>query len=658
MHLPSSKRRSILTYWSISVCWTVISRFAIAQVECRLWLAPSNLSTEKAPRLGLFAGEPGFAEGEVIPSWEMAVPVFDFLQSPAANRNPENRKIVNFVDSNMWVSDYAGSKFESNRSQSVFIPGIGVHPNHHTGYANVDWLQDSILNRKPDEFLMEIWGKAHPSRGVITPYYNATLMATKKITPGMELLAYLGDPKELEEENIYQEKFTLVDYEKANAVLEKIMEYFDEFGEQMSDRLKDEMLDFILETILDGADGAHAKVIRSLIPAHPDKLRRVKDAGGTFEYRYRDMVKSSQWLEQRGLCVDHLHPGKSTIPDAGRGAFAKRPLEAESIISPVPMMPILNSEVLELYSRVLEITTNGHVEYVLDETKPPTGYQMLMNYCFGHPESSVLFLPTAPIVNLINHAPTGDQVNAKLQWSTHEYVYNDYDFQDVPPSKWDLQNLPPIVMELVATKDINEGDEILIDYGRDWEQSWREYKQAWEAIYPEVRSSAGETLNQKWPLKSVEIRSLYAEKPFPVDIRQHQVPYGPGIVSACYVGSVEDVPDGHPRFNEAGQGIAIWKAPTDSKEFMGQILGICDLMSREEAFSGDNKTLQTWNYTIITQLKDNDVDKLVEVRKVPHRAITLIDRPYTSDVHFPGAFRRWINIEDKLFPQAWRNLRQ
>jgi hypothetical protein len=151
---------------------------------------------------------------------------------------------------------------------------------------------------------------------------------------------------------------------------------------------------------------------------------------------------------------------------------------------------------------------------------------------------------------------------------------------------------------------------------------------------------------------------LYAEKPFPVDIRQHQVPYGPGIVSACYVGSVEDVPDGHPRFNEAGQGIAIWKAPTDSKEFMGQILGICDLMSREEVFSGDNKTLQTWNYTIITQLKDNDVDKLVEVRKVPHRAITLIDRPYTSDVHFPGAFRRWINIEDKLFPQAWRNLRQ
>ena len=49
-----------------------------AEEECRLWLAPSHLSTDKNQVFGLFAGSQGFAEDEIIPSHDVAVPLLDF----------------------------------------------------------------------------------------------------------------------------------------------------------------------------------------------------------------------------------------------------------------------------------------------------------------------------------------------------------------------------------------------------------------------------------------------------------------------------------------------------------------------------------------------------------------------------------------------------
>jgi hypothetical protein len=59
----------------------------------------------------------------------------------------------------------------------------------------------------------------------------------------------------------------------------------------------------------------------SLIPANPRKLKKVQEAGGTFMYRYKDMVKSKKWLNENGFCLDAIRQGISAIPNAGRGAF-------------------------------------------------------------------------------------------------------------------------------------------------------------------------------------------------------------------------------------------------------------------------------------------------------------------------------------------------
>lgn len=617
--------------------------------DCSLWLAPSLLSSEQKPVFGLFAGSQGFAEDEVIPSYEIAVPVFDFLRSPAAQRSDLNRAVVEFVDSNMWTADFAGSQLEGNHSQSVFIPGIGALSNYHSGISNVDWLQGSLLLRGLDEHMQAHTGMAHPSRGAITHYYNATMRATKTIQPGMELFAQYGDTWD-NNDNTYHDKVTRGDYEKADKVIDEILKFMDIYGAQMSDKLKDDVLDFMLETVLEGADGKNAKVVRSLIPAHPGKLQRVKDAGGSFAYRNRDMIKSMDWLKKHGQCVDNLRVGRSTIPDAGRGAFAKRAIKLGFTISPVPMLPLQNEEVLELYNETKEEDGEmGKKEYVLDDSKPPSGYQLLLNYCFGHPESTLLLLPMAPMVNLINHASDETKVNAFLQWSKHDHVFNDHHLHDVPVQDWDTTSIPPMIMELVATRDIQEGEEILIDYGVDWEEAWQKFKQEWENKY--LHSGT----NAKWPLHALDLRPVYKKKPFPVDIKPGQAPYPQGVLTACFIQNVDDLPDGQPRKNSAGLQITRWLSPTTFQEYLGKNLVVCDLNDRKEVSDGAGAL--SYNYTVMTRLKDSTVDKLIEVRDVPQSAITLVDRPYTSEIHTPSAFRRWISMEDQRFPQAWRNLR-
>jgi hypothetical protein len=103
------------------------------------------------------------------------------------------------------------------------------------------------------------------------------------------------------------------------------------------------------------------------------------------------------------------------------------------------------------------------------------------------------------------------------------------------------------------------------------------------------------------------------------------------------------------------QQISQFLGPATPSEVAGHSLNICDLMDRieyVEPFDGISK----YNYTVHTR-KSKDSSTIIEVRMVPHYAITFVDRPYTSDIHTPGAFRRWIGIEDQRFPQSWRNAR-
>lgn len=149
--------------------------------RCRLWLAPSYTSTEKRTRYGIFAGVP-YRENESLPMAEIAVPLIDMI-GPYNRETPQKNRIMNFLESHLWTSQYAGTTWEGNHSVPVLVPGIGVLPQYHSGIFNVDFLQEAVLLR--DRPPTPRPGEAHPIRGAITPFYNVTIKATRAIPAGM-----------------------------------------------------------------------------------------------------------------------------------------------------------------------------------------------------------------------------------------------------------------------------------------------------------------------------------------------------------------------------------------------------------------------------------------------------------------------------------------
>jgi hypothetical protein len=109
-----------------------------------------------------------------------------------------------------------------------------------------------------------------------------------------------------------------------------------------------------------------------------------------------------------GVCQDHIYVKSSTITQAGQGAFSRRFLPKGSIIISSPML---------LATRDL---MNLNITSKEDKINPN---QLMLNYHFGHKNSSILFLPINQM-NAINHNSKrkrgGEKPNARIELSTRD----------------------------------------------------------------------------------------------------------------------------------------------------------------------------------------------------------------------------------------------
>ena len=116
-----------------------------------------------------------------------------------------------------------------------------------------------------------------------------------------------------------------------------------------------------------------------------------------------------------------------------------------------------------------EIDSDGNRVKVDDE---PIGYQLLMNYCFGHKESKLIICPQSNAI-LINHCSirhkegantcnNGNGPNARVQWASG---------WDPKTKDWLQKSMEEIKeltvngqrglsLEVVAMSDIAPGDEV------------------------------------------------------------------------------------------------------------------------------------------------------------------------------------------------------
>lgn len=606
----------------------VLASFASGDDQCGVYLGPSSTTTENEPKLGLYAGK-DYETGDALGRPEVGIPLIDFTES-WNRRDTEADLVMQFLEGFLWTAEYGGSKWEGNKSVTNIIPGFGTLAAYHAGTHNVDWRQGSVITR--DREGVTVPGKSHPSRGAISTYTNYTMRASQPIKRGMEIFANFGDvwDGDKNKEDIYGDKLTRWDYQDADKILEKILEFMDKHGEKMNAQTRDDVLDFVLGKVLGTAAGTHAKVIRSLIPAHPGKLQTVKDMGGTFAYRNPDLVKTQKWLDKHAVCADNLENKLSTNPEAGRGAFAVRNIKKGKIVAPVPMLHIAKDDVTFMYELVEKVMDNGKkkFEYNLDK---PLGQQLLVNYCLAHPESSMFLFPLSSQVTQVNHAPP-EKANARLTWSKNKYWGNAYDLQDMTPKELADYHHVSVTMELYALRDIAEGEEVFIDYGREWEAAWKTHM----ADYKE----------SDWPIKAEDLKQEFKNKPHKTREEREKEPLPENVKTVCIV-ETDEMTDGMRKVNDEGDEIAIWVAPANLDEFIGSNMYLCDIIDKKP--SGEH----FYNYTIWGY---ND-GMTTEVIDVPHSVVSFVDMPYTSDMHHADAFRHPIGIPDVIFPQAWRDRR-
>ena len=231
----------------------------------------------------------------------------------------------------------------------------------------------------------------------------------------------------------------------------------------------------------------------------------------------------------------------------------------------------------------------------------------------------MLLFPYGPGVNLINHR--GYDANVGLRWSkspAHRSQWLDLPLRDL----WNVMYPGALILEVVALRDIQQGEELYLDYGREWEDAWEEHVRNWR---PEDNAR-----NYVYPADmdlSQPFRSLHEQK---------INPYPRNLATACF----EENWDRDPGRQE-------WTPPKHWPEG----LVYCRILKREQKADGSYVYEASLGFDILPHAED---DFQYINTNIPHSAITFVDRPYMSDMHLKNAFRHTIGLPQELVPSTWK----
>ena len=117
--------------------------------------------------------------------------------------------------------------------------------------------------------------------------------------------------------------------------------------------------------------------------AFPNDIQDVSTAVqmGTARFSAKDSIRSIEWLENNGACIDNIVSGVSTIPQTGHGAFATRSITSGGVITTSPVVT-LEREQLYLWGNDAKNDDGSIVKELM-------GHQLFLNYCYGHEQSSL-----------------------------------------------------------------------------------------------------------------------------------------------------------------------------------------------------------------------------------------------------------------------------
>ena len=586
---------------------------SLTNVTCGLYLAESSIP---GGGMGMYTGQSRVSEANAGPS-----DVCHLLIGKGAKET--------IFDRYMWSGLPAGEE-----GNYLLCSGFGALPNGHYSLYNT-WLSmgtqsDADLHRR----------EGHGA-GSFTLFHDACAKTQNSVLAGEEVFLnygtnYFENRPEYKDIFYHPNQFLMAD-----SFISSLSSFAESIKpEDLRKVAEKKGMSYFVNMIKEDTPGLNE--ITKLLPDTFDEIRAVADIGGAARNQLPTSIRSVDWLEENGSCIDNLKPGMSEKKERGRGAFATHSIRKGDVVVMSPLLYVFRDK-LE-YS----FTDDDHTKKNMT--------QQVINYCFGHPDSPVLLWPYAPVVNLINHDSTNN--NLLLRWADDskqpDWWMDEEKRRQIIANDREQYGGSGLMLEFVASRDIGEDEEVLLDYGEAWDEAWKEHAKAWLPPDGAEQYTAAHFYNDKTQHPILRTIEDQENNPYPVNVEMKCL-----VTYTRPTNPYEDVKDKGVDIVETK---IIWEHPIADPALRGrydhQYLRPCRILSRKAVSFVEE--VETFNYTIEI-LNGEGQDPESEVRPyerivaqdLPRSAFKFFDRGHSSDVYIKNAFRKAIGMSGDIFPLEW-----
>ena len=323
------------------------------------------------------------------------------------------------------------SEFDADQVNAV-IPGFGMLANSHPGLVNAN--NDGCQQRRP-------WtDRSNPVTGSFSECQRLTFSASNHIAKGEEIFAEYGDNWFRHRSSIFGNLPLSQDFVEADRLLRKWVKVI---NEENQTGLSEELWTTSAKIL---EDHMHFERLYNALPKtgkEATEWLRLYPKQTTARATVPDVIRSEEWLNENGMCLDNIK-----VKDAGekgKGAFASRFIPKGSLVAPAPVIHLSREDMKLIWEEGYDIRRPSAKRQLWQ------GDQLLLNYCYGNPMTSLLFFPYSPAVNLINH---GKPANVAIRWSNHSKS----EMLEWSTKKVLEQNTKAgLMMEIYALKNIQPG---------------------------------------------------------------------------------------------------------------------------------------------------------------------------------------------------------
>lgn len=592
-------------------------------MECSLYLAPSTIPNAG---LGIFTAKE-LHHGDSISNEDVAIPILDLEWHNAAENDYDD--FPNPFHDYVWSGRAMGMSREGGDFEAItlFWPGLDAAVN---SFPLLNNLERSIPDYDPD-----LGGNLHRSRdesvGSFTPYIGTKTYVKHFVPAGGELFKDYGD------DWFRTRDMTFPVISDIAPAVRMLGNFPWRIHSSLQPALYELLLDVkriwdgppILQVIPNTWDEAEPLIHHGLVKRNTTITQALRNV-------YQpDATRSISWLKENGSCLDRIRAAPSTIKQAGRGAFAKQSFQPGDIITTSPVIHVKDKDILNMH----------HIgQDAEDETKfvkhQKIGTQIIANYCFSHPSTTLALCPYAAGVNLINHSR--EIANVRLQWPSANILNHHASFLTIPPEEWGTLK-PQLALNYIAARPIAAGEELFLDYGDEWQEKWEEHRRKWymsELVQP-VPQGEDYISASVWNRLHSHNDTLWTEAEISSTVKSttHAPPF---LELRCHSWLATTRRNRYNRLK--------WDGDWTDGNFNPEYGRPCRVIARHE---------ESGLYDIEMQAVIDEQSwelELIQRKNVPRRLIRWFDKPHTTDPHLTLAFRHIPGLPDELVSKGWRNI--